>query len=63
MHAFMMEIGDRRAERVEAALSLIFASPLEGGVANERCNVSVCPWQSAKTMTSGPLAVKISPSP
>ena len=37
----MMEIGDRRAERVEAALSLIFASPLEGGVANERCNVSV----------------------
>ena len=25
--------------------------------------MSPCPWQSAKTMTAGPLAVKISPSP
>ena len=62
-----MEIAARaeRGERVESAASLLSLhlrrERRQGWLMKDV--MSPCPWQSAKTMTAGPLAVKISPSP
>ena len=68
--AFMIEWRsqrERREERVESAALLSLHLRRERGYAKEgwlmKDVMSPCPWQSAKTMTAGPLAVKISPSP
>ena len=65
-----MEIAARaeKGERVEstALLSLHLRREREGMRKRGwlmKDVMSPCPWQSAKTMTAGPLAVKISPSP
>ena len=57
-----------RGDRVESAASLLSLHlRRERGYAKEgwlmKDVMSPCPWQSAKTMTAGPLAVKISPFP
>ena len=64
--AFMIEWRSQRVkgERVESAalLSLHLRRERRQGWLMKDV-MSPCPWQSAKTMTAGPLAVKISPSP